>query len=313
VRYAPFLFLSGMVTIVISCDSGTTDTSSCGADKDLCGEHCVPRGTCMDLTAVGGSTQTTTVDPGPTSSPDCTDSSTDHGTLSVQYAKETIKTASDKDYCLMTNWWGNYVDQTISYDGLSLTIGNPNNVKAPDTNPIGFPTMFIGTYSGCQTQASNLPKQVADLTTVPTIFSTNIAYGNYDSNAAYDVWFTPTAETLSPYKSGPPTGGAYLMVWLYKPGSRAPRGTPAGELRQVAGVNGSWVAWVDKTDPPCISYVATKQMNGFAFDLAYFIRDAVSHGYGITDQMYLSLVFAGFEIWSGGDGLKINNFCVNVN
>jgi hypothetical protein len=29
--------------------------------------------------------------------------------------------------------------------------------------------------------------------------------------------------------------------------------------------------------------------------------------------MYLSIVFAGFEIWSGGDGLQDKQFCAAVN
>jgi hypothetical protein len=28
--------------------------------------------------------------------------------------------------------------------------------------------------------------------------------------------------------------------------------------------------------------------------------------------MYLSIVFAGFEIWGGGDGLQAKAFCANV-
>jgi hypothetical protein len=29
--------------------------------------------------------------------------------------------------------------------------------------------------------------------------------------------------------------------------------------------------------------------------------------------MYLSLIFAGFEVWSGGDGLECKQFCAAVN
>jgi hypothetical protein len=38
----------------------------------------------------------------------------------------------------------------------------------------------------------------------------------------------------------------------------------------------------------------------------------VTKGYGITNSMYLSVIFAGFEIWGGGDGLQLQAFCANV-
>ncbi len=28
--------------------------------------------------------------------------------------------------------------------------------------------------------------------------------------------------------------------------------------------------------------------------------------------MYLSIIFAGFEVWGGGDGLQVKQFCANV-
>jgi hypothetical protein len=29
--------------------------------------------------------------------------------------------------------------------------------------------------------------------------------------------------------------------------------------------------------------------------------------------MYLSIIFGGFEVWSGGDGLELKQFCAVVN
>jgi hypothetical protein len=54
-------------------------------------------------------------------------------------------------------------------------------------------------------------------------------------------------------------------------------------------------------------------MDGLQFDLNNFIKDAVAKQYGITSSMYLSIVFGGFEIWGGADGIKLSQFCASVN
>jgi hypothetical protein len=59
--------------------------------------------------------------------------------------------------------------------------------------------------------------------------------------------------------------------------------------------------------------VSTIPLDSLSFDLNRFIQDSVANGYGITSSMYLSIVFAGFEIWGGGDGLQVKQFCAKVN
>ena len=81
----------------------------------------------------------------------------------------------------------------------------------------------------------------------------------------------------------------------------------------VSGVSGTWDVWVDSTNPPCISYVSHDPTDGLTFDLNKFIQDSVTNSYGITNSMYLSVVFGGFEVWSGGDGLQLKQFCATVN
>jgi len=50
-----------------------------------------------------------------------------------------------------------------------------------------------------------------------------------------------------------------------------------------------------------------------AYDLNDFIQDSVTNQYGITTSMYLSIIFAGFEVWGGGDGIECKQFCATVN
>jgi Glycosyl hydrolase family 12 len=152
---------------------------------------------------------------------------------------------------------------------------------------------------------------VSALTSIPTSFSTNASsMGKSNYNATYDVWFSQSSSGVS--GSNPGAGGAYLMVWLFKPTDRQPRGSIRSNGRTVAGVEGGWDVWYDPSNPACVSYVNADGISALDFDLNYFIQDAVQSGYGVTSSQYLSLIFAGFEVWGGGDGLQVKNFCADV-
>ncbi len=263
---------------------------------------------------------------GTTVSVDCTDTSTSSLSFTKQYQDgEITVTGSTKTYHTMTNWWHKFGGQTVGINGLSMTVGNSQGASVPasDGDPMGFPTIFIGSYQNHTTEGSNLPLQVSAIKSVPTIFSTNAStLDTSNFNATYDVWFTATNAKLGTMASSPGKGGAYLMVWLYKPADRQPRGgvpqttgtTPNHPGQTVSGVPGTWDVWVDSsTDPPCISYVSSTPLDALSYDLNNFIQDSVTNSYGVTSSMYLSLVFAGFEIWSGGDGLTTKQFCAAVN
>lgn len=239
------------------------------------------------------------------------------GTVAQQFGTAQIGASAGKTYALQSNWWHTYANETEDYSGLSFTVRNPQNASVPtsDGAPMGFPSIFVGQYAGSSTTGSQLPKLVSSLHSVPTIYRTNnSSIGTSNHNAAYDVWFTQNSPPLSTGESNPGPGGAYLMVWMFKPTDRQPRGTAVGRTNQtVAGVPGTWSAWVDRTNPPCVSYVSSTPLDGLAFDLNAFIQDAVVKGYGLTSSMYLSLVFGGFEIWGGSDGIQLTQFCVTVN
>jgi hypothetical protein len=246
----------------------------------------------------------------------CADTSAVTGTLNAQYSVYTLNTGAGKTYLLQSNWWHLYMAQTEPFSGLSFTMNNPNNAAVPanDNAPMGFPSFFIGQYGGHTTMGSNLPKAVSALTSVPTIFKTNnSAIGVSNHNATYDVWFTANNTPLGPNQSTPGTGGAYLMVWLFKPTDRQPRGNDQGRQGvTVDGVPGTWNVWVDSTNPPCVSYVSSTPIDELGFDLNDFIKDAVAKSYGVTSSMYLSIVFAGFEVWGNNNGLQVKEFCASV-
>jgi hypothetical protein len=256
---------------------------------------------------------------------DCQDIGEGSLTFQGQYQNANIAvTDSDKTYVIHTNWWGLYLPngpgldgQRVSYDGLAFTVENPNDAAMSPTSsaPMGYPSIYIGSYSGHASKGSNLPIKVSDIKSVPTSFQTNATEdGLADKNAAYDVWFTATGEPLPSTQYDPGEGGYFLMVWLFKPTNRQPRGYNAHPAQEVEGMDGTWDVWIDDSwSPPCISYVSTEPLDGLNFDLNHFIQDSVENEYGITEDMYLSIIFAGFEIWGGGDCLSLNHFCAQVN
>jgi len=222
---------------------------------------------------------------------------------------------SDKQYYVHTNWWFTYDRQTVTVDGLGFTLGNPADARSGSNNPMGYPSFYIGSYSGRTPRGSRLPQAVSALTTIPTVMVTNAkSKGFSDYNAAYDVWFTATGEPLPERQYTPGRGGAYLMVWLFKPTDRQPRGrvNRGDSDRTIHGLPGTWDVWIDPSDPVCISYVSTIPLEELAFDLNNVIKDAVDNGYGITNDMFLSVIFGGFEVWGGNDGLQLKKFCADV-
>jgi hypothetical protein len=291
----------------------------CGDGEEACGSACVLVGTCGSAggASAGSSGGTPVGGAGGTSAAKvvCNDVGSFQKTMNTQYDGAFVSvTGSDKQYYVQTNWWDTYDRQTVAVNGLSYTLGNPTRASSGSNMPMGYPSFLIGSYAGHTTKGSNLPKQVSALTQVPTVLSTNAnSMGSSDYNASYDVWFTAGSSPLPSSQYSPGSGGAYLMVWLFMPSDRQPRGgAPAHRAQKVGNLPGTWDVWIDNSNPPCISYVSTNPIEKLEFDLNNVIQDAVSNGYGITSSMYLSVIFGGFEVWSEGDGLQLKAFCANV-
>ncbi len=243
---------------------------------------------------------------------------TTSGTIKGQYGTALV-CAGPQQYYLQVNEWNSTAPQTISYGGdTAFKVTEQQGKAATNGGPTGYPCLFIGANSGHSTGCSNLPKQVSTLTTVPTTWSWNDRGTMADPttnvyNAAYDVWFSIGPEG-DPSDFSP--SGGFLMVWLYDPPSAQPIGSVAPENRGITieGVSGTWDVWTGYNgSKPCISYVRTEPSLTLSFDLNRFIRDAVENRPGtIEDSWYLTNVFAGFEIWSGGVGLESTSFCAVV-
>ena len=234
------------------------------------------------------------------------------GTLTAQFDARAV-TGGGHNYYVQNNVWGDASsNQSITFTGVSFVVNQQSASDPTNGHPVSFPSTFIGSNGGHTTTGSNLPKAVGSLTSVPTAWSNNAGSVSGTYNAAYDVWFSSGPGGDNGANS--PSGG-YLMVWLYKPSSG---GQPLGSVKASAvSISGStWDIWygTPQNGVPVVSYVRTSNTTSLSFDLNVFIKDAIANRPGtITSGMALTNIFAGFEIWSGGAGLKTNNFCAIVN
>jgi hypothetical protein len=239
------------------------------------------------------------------------------GTLSGggdKYARVATNTGSPV-INVQNNVFGSGGQYDISYNGPSFTVTNFTG-SAPTTGaPMGYPSLFIGSAggNGQATGGSNLAKQVSALTDVPTAWRWSGAGTEF--NVAYDVWFAPTAG------DGGPGSRSFLMVWFHKTSNVFAEGEGEQHSGGTATINGkSFSTYVSQQfeGRPIISYVASTSISEWSFDLNDFITDAKTRTSTaqstpvISDSLYLTNVFAGFEVWSGVNNLKTDKFCIQV-
>jgi hypothetical protein len=203
----------------------------------------------------------------------------------------------------------------ISYNGPSFTVTNFTGSASTDGAPMGYPSLFIGSAggNGQATGGSNLAKQVSALTDIPTAWRWSGTGTEF--NVAYDVWFAPGAGDAGPGSR------SFLMVWFHKTGNVYAEGEGEQHSGGSATINGkSFNTYVSQQfeGRPIISYVSPTSIGEWSFDLNDFITDAKTRTSTaqptavINDSMYLTNVFAGFEVWSGISGLKTDKFCIQV-
>jgi chitodextrinase len=203
-------------------------------------------------------------------------------------------------YIVQNNLWGAETAQCIDVNqngGFTVTQADHN--KATNGAPASYPSIYAGCHYAACTTGSGLPMRANASGFTSLRSNVSMSYpsgGTWD--AAYDVWFDPTART-----DGQNTG-AEIMIWLNKQGSIQPVGSPVGTVN-LAG--GTWQVWFGNIGWNVISYVRTSPTNSLDFAIDTFFADTVNRGYG-QRSWYLTSVQAGFEPWIGGAGLAVNSF-----
>jgi len=206
--------------------------------------------------------------------------------------------------------------------GFGLCCQSCYSVSEP-SRPALVHAVLFGPGSGTfvtwdDTFPSKQPTKISGLGSVNSTFKWS-GKSSGDFNTSYDIWFSSKIPTAGSYEDAI---SGFIMVWLYKPGSRQPIGSV---VRQAniggvdydvwAGPRGNTSTGTDPAGRPVISYVAKSTVTSFSADLKAFFTDAVSKAdsqNGITQtfsaEWYLTDVFGGFEIWSGGEGLSMDEF-----
>lgn len=253
------------------------------------------------------------------------------GPISGALDRVKVLSATGQSYIVQNNAWGsNSSDgsQVIQYTGNSFQI--MRQAAAPNGDQVtSFPSVFIGSNgfrgaNGSLTTAldDRLPARISAIQSVQTRLRHN--GGNGDYNVTYDVWFA----------ANPPQGeydtaqSAFLMVWLYKPGNRtaigcngnSPNVTVDGRTWRLCVGNRAEGSDGNGGNAPVISYLHEgAAIPDYNFDLMVFIRDAINrsqagqlNGANFNANLFLTDVFGGFEIWSGGQGLRVDEFTALV-
>jgi hypothetical protein len=258
------------------------------------------------------------------------------GTLARNFGRAKVRGSDAKSYVVQNNAWnpgaveGNH---RLSFEGNSFTVSQQSNGSFGNI-PISFPSIFIG-RNGDQgvggtfttSEDDRLPVAISGITSIPTTLRHNGGAGpGGEYNVTYDIWFANTA----PAGTYDDAAAAFLMVWLYKPAGKNPIGlTPFVSNVTVPGAPGNWDIWVGRRgengaednlndNAPVISYVARATVNDFSANLKAFMDDAVArsgpglNGFTFANNLVLTDVFGGAEIWSGAQGLSVDEFTVDV-
>jgi Glycosyl hydrolase family 12 len=253
------------------------------------------------------------------------------GSMSGQFDRVKVLGANGESYIVQNNAWGATSrdgTQIIDYTGNGFTIRQQS--AGPNGNvPISFPSIFVGGngFRGANNSLATrsddrMPIQISAIQSVQTRFRHNASNGDY--NATYDVWFADS-NLQGDYETAQ---AAFLMVWTFKPQGRNAIGFNQ-PVQTVTIDNRTWRLYVGGRDEasdgtggnaPVISYVNEgPAILDYNFDLNLFIRDAVQrsqngqlNGLQFPATLFLTDIFAGFEIWGGGTGLRIDEFSAVV-
>ncbi|MFC9327157.1 ricin-type beta-trefoil lectin domain protein [Kitasatospora sp. NPDC057015] len=160
-----------------------------------------------------------------------------------------------------------------------------------------------GAYPNISTApgASGLPVPVSALGDATSDWDASAqATGSF--NLSYDLWYGSSPDNCVPGES------AEVMIWLDATDSVRPAGKKVTDALTVGDTEYD-VFQAPITNPhSVISYVRTVPTHSaHGLNLRLFTADAMMRGY-VPPGSYLCRVQAGFEIWSGGVGLRSWSF-----
>jgi len=225
----------------------------------------------------------------------------------------TIKNSS-QTYLVQNNIWNQQgSSQCVAgnehggYIGLEVT--SANHTVTSDS-PAAYPSIVKGWHWGFQTTNHEMGRQLSTIGSIDTLICFSPpASGKF--NVSYDIWLHPTNGNLG---NQDPSGGVEMMVWLYREGDVWPIGQAVDRFQY----QGSWwrVSEGTANSWSVISYMRETNVTSAELDLKYFMDDAMTRSAvtkKISGSWYLLGVEAGYEIWQGGQGARVDSYQVDVN
>jgi hypothetical protein len=173
-----------------------------------------------------------------------------------------------------------------------------------DAKARAFPDIFIGCSWGICSPYHTLPAKVAALMKLSRQKDPGASLSTAGNPGgiwipSYDIWFDP-----HPIHNGQ-ASGAEIMIWL-----RGPRDARA-PIVKVDGARYYFLHWRTRHNHKTWNYIQFRKVTQVyslgGIHINDFIRVAEAHRL-IKPSWYLLNITAGFEIWSGGRGLKVTNF-----
>lgn len=205
-------------------------------------------------------------------------------------------------YIVQNNRWGTSAQQCITVTAGGFTLSTSNANVPTNGAPASYPSVYWGCHYGNCTPGFT-PIQASSSAFGGISTSASMTYpGGGQWDAAYDVWFDPTAR-----RDGQNTG-AEIMVWLNHLGAPQPVGSRVGTV-SLAG--GTWDVWFGNIGWNVVSYVRTAGTGSISYPVSTFYGDAVGRGYA-QSSWYLTSIQAGFEPWTNGTGLAVTAFSVTT-
>jgi hypothetical protein len=186
-------------------------------------------------------------------------------------------------------------------------LGYGNNFTVSTKTPaegkvLAFPDFLYGCSWGVCSPHRKLPVKISRDGDPGASYSTS-GHPAGEYNAAYDIWLE-----YGPYLNGQPHG-AEIMIWSQETASVGSlRGYPEVRIDGALYWVTEWRASNSHGSWNYVQFRKIRQTNSLSgIHLNDFFKAAEARGWA-SSSWYIQSITAGFEIWSGGQGLRMYNF-----
>jgi len=220
---------------------------------------------------------------------------------SVELCKNETISVLNGEYKVISNVWGASTPQLIEVNPGStyfkVTMSGHNN----GNSVASYPAIYKGCHwDSCTATNNPMPVKINEIDNTPFTWNVTTSPAEGTWNAALDIWLAPI-DTGSKYS-------AELMIWIDYHGGAMPGGTKQDSV-EIGEYK--WDVYFAKWNWNYIAYKITVPVGKVNLDLIDFIYDSVKRGY-LSEEWYMHAIEAGFEIFTGGQGLTNNDFKVDV-